>query len=87
MERNGVKPYCTNLIPQCGANAQRLLRLPTLDPRTRRWVQEVAINVNSIQACQGDVAVVVDGVGNIAIDREFNNACVYRGDYAALGLP
>jgi hypothetical protein len=86
MERNGVKPYCTNLIPQCGANAQRLLTLPTLDPRMQRWVREVVTNANTVQACQGDVAVMLDGAGRFDISREFKNACVYRGDYAALGL-
>jgi hypothetical protein len=86
MEQHGVKPYCTNLIPQCGANARKLLALPNLEPRFQRWVREVA-NANTIQACQGDVSVVIDGTGGTFVDRQFNNACVYRGEYAALGLP
>jgi beta-lactamase superfamily II metal-dependent hydrolase len=86
MEHHGVKPYCTNLIPQCGANARKLLTLPNLDPRLQRWVREVASNADTIQACQGDVSVVVRSSGEALVDREFKNACVYRGEYAALGL-
>jgi hypothetical protein len=86
MEKNGVKPYCTNLMPQCGANAQRLLSLPGLDPRLQRWVREVAANVSTVQPCQGDVSVLIDAAGSTSINRQFRNACVYRGEYAALGL-
>lgn len=86
MEKSGVKPYCTNLIPQCGANAQRLLTLPTLDPRMRRWVRDVATNAAMVQPCQGDVSVLVDGAGNISVSRQFRNVCAYRGEYAAFGL-
>jgi len=86
MEKSGVKPYCTNLIPQCGANALKLLALPTLDPRLRRWVRDVAANAATVQPCQGDVSVLIDGAGNTSVSRQFNNACLYRGEYAALGL-
>jgi beta-lactamase superfamily II metal-dependent hydrolase len=86
MEKNGVKPYCTNLIPQCGANAHKLLALPALDPRLRRWLQDVAMNAGIVQPCQGDVSITVDSGGRTHVIRQFDNACAYRGDYAALGL-
>jgi beta-lactamase superfamily II metal-dependent hydrolase len=86
MERNGVKPYCTNLIPQCGANAQRLLNLPNLDARLGRWVRDVAANLDMVQPCQGNVSILIDNSGNTNVEREFQNACLYRGEYAGLGL-
>lgn len=86
MENHAVKPYCTNLIPQCGANAQKLLTLPNLEPRLQRWVREVATSANKVQPCQGDVSIIIDAAGKIEIDREFKNACMYRGEYIALGL-
>ena len=78
--------HCTNLIPQCGANAQRLLSLPNLDARLGRWVRDVAANLDMVQPCQGDVSVVIDSSGNTNVEREFQNACLYRGEYAGLGL-
>ncbi len=86
MEANGVKPYCTNLIPQCGANTRHLLNAPSLDPRVRRWLNDVAVNLGAVQACQGDVTISIDTAGNVSVEREFQNLCPYRGDYAALGL-
>ncbi|WP_315721606.1 MULTISPECIES: MBL fold metallo-hydrolase [unclassified Bradyrhizobium] len=87
MEQHGVKPYCTNLIPQCGANAQKLVSLPNLDPRLQRWIREVATGVDTVQPCQGDVSIVVDEAGNTSLERQYKNACAYRGDYAAFGGP
>jgi beta-lactamase superfamily II metal-dependent hydrolase len=86
MERNGVKPYCTNLIPQCGANAQRLLNLPNLETRLGQWVRDVAASLGTVQPCQGDVSVAVDSFGNTNVTRQFANACLYRGEFAGLGL-
>ncbi|WP_409192433.1 MBL fold metallo-hydrolase [Bradyrhizobium sp. RDM4] len=86
MERNNVKPYCTNLIPQCGANARQLLNVPNLDPRLNRWLNDVATNSAKVQVCQGDVTITVDTAGLISIDREVQNLCAYRGEFAAYGL-
>jgi len=86
MEANGVKPYCTNLIPQCGANTRQLLNAPSLDPRLRRWMNDVASNLGAVQTCQGDVTINIDVTGKVWIEREFQNICLYRGEYAALGL-
>lgn len=87
MEANRVKPYCTNLIPQCGANTRQLLNAPALDPRMRRWLNDVAANLGTVQACQGDITISIDPSGKVSVEREFRNLCPYRGDYAALRLP
>jgi beta-lactamase superfamily II metal-dependent hydrolase len=81
MERNGIQPYCTNLIPQCGANAQRLLTLPGIEPRMARWLREVASNSGNVQACQGDILVSVDADGNSSVSPQLKNACAFRGDF------
>ena len=39
LQAEWISPYCTNLISACGANAQQLLSLPTLDPEIARWVE------------------------------------------------
>ena len=86
MERKGIKPYCTNLIAQCGANARQLLSVPNLDPRLTRWVNDVATNLATVQVCQGAVTIAIDTSGFVTVAREFQNLCAFRGEYAALGL-
>ena len=59
LERNQIWPYCTNLIPACGANIKRLLALNGYDPTLARWMREVADAPGQIQPCQGDVTVQI----------------------------
>jgi hypothetical protein len=68
------------LIPACGANAQLLLSLPTLDPEFARWIREVSTGAKKIQPCQGDL----NPAGEIFVEPEHNNACAFRGDYDLL---
>jgi beta-lactamase superfamily II metal-dependent hydrolase len=84
LEHNSVEPYCTNLIPTCGANAQRLLVLPGLDPLLARWIREVAANVGKIQPCQGNIAICIEDDGAFDVLPEHNNSCAFRGDYQQL---
>ena len=80
LEKNSIKPYCTNLIPSCGANAQRLLILPNIEPQLARWIREVATTVE-VQACQGDIKICIEDSGNITVTPEYDHLCAYRGDY------
>lgn len=86
METNSIKPYCTNLIPQCGANVRQLLNVPNIDPRLMRWANEVASNLGAVQPCQGDVTLTVDQAGIVTVTRELQNMCAFRGEFASLGL-
>jgi hypothetical protein len=83
LEANGVAPFCTNLIPECGANVQKLLALPGIDPELARWVREVA-RTSEVQPCQGDVVIAIDDGGAISVVPEHNHPCGYRGDYRRL---
>lgn len=83
MEDNDVHPYCTNLMPICGANAQRLLVLQGLEAQLAKWIREVASSQQS-QPCQGDVAITMEKGGHFAITPEYSHPCAFRGDFDAL---
>ncbi|WP_298254720.1 hypothetical protein [Bradyrhizobium sp.] len=83
LETCGIKPYCTNLMPVCGANAQQLLTLPGLDPPIARWVREVA-NIGTMQTCQGDIRVSIEDDGTFEVEPQIRNLCGFRGEFAAL---
>jgi beta-lactamase superfamily II metal-dependent hydrolase len=84
LEQKQIKPYCTNLIPACGANAQTLLTLPAIDPQLARWIREVAHNAGQVQPCQGDIEIQIHSDGTFNVVPEFANLCGYRGDYLPL---
>ena len=84
LESKKIPPYCTNLIPACGANTCKLLILGQYDPQLARWLREVADNAGQVQACQGDVTVHVNEDGNFDVVPEHSNACAFRGDYDTL---
>jgi hypothetical protein len=84
LEKNSIHPYCTNLMPACGANAQKLLTLPGLDPQLARWIREVADNAGEVQVCQGDVLIQITPQGDLTVAPEHRNGCGYRGDFDAL---
>jgi hypothetical protein len=84
LEGRKIDPYCTNLIPACGANVSRLLSLPDLEPSFARWVREVATNSGTPQQCQGDIAIRIFDNGRLEIEPEHANACAFRGDFDRL---
>jgi hypothetical protein len=84
LQKNSIEPYCTNLIPACGANAQRLLVLPGLEPQLARWAREVADNAGQVQSCQGDIVVRIEDNGDWHVVPEHRNNCGFRGDYDRL---
>jgi beta-lactamase superfamily II metal-dependent hydrolase len=86
LESNSVKPFCTNLIPSCGANAQRLLVLPDVEPQLARWIREVAVTAET-QACQGNIKVSIAENGDLSVTPEYAHPCAYRGDFLALFPP
>jgi beta-lactamase superfamily II metal-dependent hydrolase len=84
LEANGISPFCTNLVPQCGANVAPLLHLPGLDPVLARWLREVSESAAYIQPCQGNITISIGDDGLISVRPEFAHPCGYRGDYRAL---
>jgi hypothetical protein len=84
LEDRKIDPYCTNLIPACGANIRRLMPLPNLDPELARWVREFSSSSLQSQPCQGDVAVQIFNDGRFEVSTEHANACAFRGDFDGL---
>ena len=82
LERLGVKPYCTNLIPSCGATVSNMMPLgDDLDPELARWLREVSDRPRRVQSCQGDITLEINDRGDILVTPEFGRPCGYRGDY------
>jgi beta-lactamase superfamily II metal-dependent hydrolase len=84
LHKNAVQPYCTNLIPMCGANAARLEHLAGLDPEYDRWIQEVSIGSHFTQVCQGDITIRIADDGGLTTASETNNFCPFRTDFGAM---
>jgi hypothetical protein len=85
LSSNKIEPYCTNLIPACGANAQQLLTLPGIDPGLARWIREVSANTGQVQTCQGDIVVRIDENGELEVVPEHANHCGFRADDPLFG--
>ncbi len=84
LERMGIHPYCTNLLPNCGASVTNLRPLQDLEPELARWLREVSTNSGLVQPCQGDIIVRIDGTGQLSVAPEFARPCGFRGDYDSL---
>lgn len=84
LEANGILPYCTNLIPACGAMLYHLdtFQFAEFEPTLARWLREK--REPSVQTCQGDITVRIHSDGHYEISTETRNACGYRGDFAPL---
>ncbi len=79
LEERDIKPYCTNLATQCGANIHSMLVVPDLDPVLRRYLASYSEPVGTaIQPCQGDIEIRIDGDGKLSVTPQFNHACPYR---------
>ncbi len=84
LQTSGIKPYCTNLIPQCGAHIKKLNAIPNLDPVLANWVREMSISKNHQAVCQGDITISIGDTGAVTVTTEEKNFCAYRGDYKGL---
>jgi hypothetical protein len=84
MSQNDIDPYCTNLMPKCGANASKLLALAGVEPELARMVRELAKQPFVEQPCQGDITVQVDRDGLMTLKSENNNVCFYRKSWEDL---
>lgn len=84
LERRSIHPYCTNLMPVCGANVQMLRNLPTLSPALAKLVRETAEPRLVPQTCQGSITLTIQENGQINIEPEIHAPCTFRGDYERL---
>jgi hypothetical protein len=84
LEKLGIEPYCTNLIPKCGANIKQLIDTRGIDPELGRFVNYYQGGSGRIQPCQGDIMVTVDQQGRISVQRQFDHPCGFRGDFQKL---
>jgi hypothetical protein len=82
LEVNGILPYCTNLIPACGAMLFTIERRTEYEPRLSRWLAEVEYNKALVQTCQGDIEIKISSSGERTVTTETGNSCGYRGDFA-----
>jgi len=84
LERRGIHPYCTNLIPTCGAKVTELVSKGGVDPELAKWVQQLADPHYRIQPCQGDLTISIHPESGVTVTREFLHPCGFRGDFSSL---
>lgn len=84
LSTQNIDPYCTNLIPACGANTTRLPMPSDIEPEFRRWINEVSIDAHYTQVCQGDITLTVEQSGASSIRSQTGNGCPFRRDFDQL---
>lgn len=85
LEARKIQPYCTNLIPMCGANILSFTNMGNIDPELARYLREVNDRPGHVHPCQGDITISIDRAGQLKVVPQFGNACGFRGGFAALG--
>lgn len=83
LEKRGVKPYCTNLHSNCGANVHKLINASGLDPLLGKYLNQLSVEAPP-QPCQGDITFTIFDDGTYDIDRELKVPCGYRGEFDGL---
>jgi len=82
--KKNVKPYCTNLATECGANVVSLRSIPELDPALARLINSISADSDVIQPCQGDITITIDDAGKVSMSTQYKMPCAFRGDYSHL---
>lgn len=79
-----IKPYCTNLSTVCGGNIRQLVTTSAVSPDVARMLNFAGARQPggvTLQPCQGNICLNIPQSGPMTVDRQFNNACAYRGDF------
>jgi beta-lactamase superfamily II metal-dependent hydrolase len=84
LEEKGIEPYCTNLIPKCGANVRQLINVGGIDPELGRFINYYQGGSARVQPCQGDITVTIGDNGAVSVRRQFELPCGFRGDFEKL---
>ena len=85
LEKEGIKPYCTNLMPVCGANVIEFQKIPAeVDPKLAKRIKELSFDTKTIQPCQGNLTFIIQPNADISIERQFNTPCKFRGELSKL---
>jgi beta-lactamase superfamily II metal-dependent hydrolase len=84
LEERKIHPYCTNLSIACGNNVRPMITSPTIAPEIVKFLNVAGAGTRtsiSRAACQGNICVTIPLTGDATVQRQFNNACSYRGDF------
>ncbi|MER9411442.1 hypothetical protein [Mesorhizobium sp. M0589] len=84
LSSQGISPFCTNLMPACGANASKLLALPGINAELAAILRQSAVSGGVIQPCQGDITLTIESNGNFAVVPQHRSFCGYRKTFASL---
>jgi beta-lactamase superfamily II metal-dependent hydrolase len=84
MEANTIEPYCTNLIPSCGAKIIALQPFPDLDPALASILRQSVLDPMLVQPCQGDITITITPAGDLSIAPQFNAICGFRRQWKSL---
>ncbi|MBA1143695.1 ComEC/Rec2 family competence protein [Mesorhizobium neociceri] len=84
LSKQGISPFCTNLMPACGANASKLFAMPGISPELAAILRQTALSGGVIQPCQGDITLRIESAGNFAVVPQHSSFCGYRSSFASL---
>jgi beta-lactamase superfamily II metal-dependent hydrolase len=83
LQSRAILPYCTNLSIACGNNVRQMVTSSTIAPEVVKMLNIAGVGTRTSitrQACQGNICVLIPPAGKVSVQRQFNNACAYRGD-------
>lgn len=78
LSNRNIDPYCTNLMPVCGANVRPLSPLPNIEYEFARFLRENAVSSAVTQPCQGDIILEISRTGELTASPQFNHFCGFR---------
>lgn len=84
LSNQGISPFCTNLMPACGANASKLIAMPGISAGLAATLRQSALYSGVVQPCQGDIAVIIESNGNFAVVPQHNSFCGYRSSFTSM---
>jgi beta-lactamase superfamily II metal-dependent hydrolase len=79
-----IEPYCTNLMPICGANVSTLLTLNGFNKEFSRFLREHSVSSAIPQVCQVYITVEMSSQGSVTVTPQFNHYCGFRSSGPSL---
>ena len=84
LSARNIDPYCTNLMPVCGANVTSLHTLSGVEKDLARFLREHLVSYAVPQVCQGDIVVEITSKGDVSVTPQFNHFCGFRSNLGSL---